>query len=148
MNTDNKCFGEYKRHSLWLKTSFLYWVMNKQEGKDGPVLLTWLPDGLLVQKKKFKTNFQVGGHLGFQIRTILATFDLQVTSILPKKFRVSCPLYTGENVQNRFSTWLLGRQSWISNQNYFSYFWSTSHPGTSYQVSSQWAFLFRRSSST
>ena len=30
--------------------------------------------------------FQDGGHLGFTIRTILATFDLQVTSILPMKF--------------------------------------------------------------
>ena len=25
--------------------------------------------------------------------------------------------------------------SWISNQNNFSYFWSASHPDTSYQVS-------------
>ena len=29
-----------------------------------------------------------GGHLGFLIRTILATFDLQVTLMLPTKFRV------------------------------------------------------------
>ena len=29
-----------------------------------------------------------GGHLGFLIRTILATFDLQVTLMLPNKFRV------------------------------------------------------------
>ena len=29
-----------------------------------------------------------GGHLGFLIRTILAIFDLQVTLILPTKFRV------------------------------------------------------------
>ena len=29
-----------------------------------------------------------GGHLGFLIRTILAIFDLQVTLMLPTKFRV------------------------------------------------------------
>ena len=28
--------------------------------------------GLLVQEKKFNIDFQVGGHLGFPIRTILA----------------------------------------------------------------------------
>ena len=41
--------------------------------------------GLLVQKK-FSLDFQDSGHLEFQIRMILATFDLQVTSILPMKF--------------------------------------------------------------
>ena len=38
------------------------------------------------------------------------------------------------------------RPSWISNQNNFSYFCSTSHPYASYQVSSQLAFQFRRRS--
>ena len=42
--------------------------------------------GFSVQEKKFNTDFQDGGHLGFPIRTILATFDLQVTSIMPMKF--------------------------------------------------------------
>ena len=63
----------------------------QQEGQDGPVSLTCLPDkfesiGLLVHKKKFNIDFQDGGHLGFPIRTISATFDLQVTSILPMNF--------------------------------------------------------------
>ena len=39
-----------------------------------------------------------------------------------------------------------GRISWISNQNDFSYFWSTCHPDTSYKVSSQLPFWFRRCS--
>ena len=39
-----------------------------------------------VQEKKFNTDFQDGGHLGFPIRTILATSDLQITAILPIKF--------------------------------------------------------------
>ena len=38
--------------------------------------------GLSVQEKKFNIDFQDGGHLGFPIRMLLATFDLQVTSIL------------------------------------------------------------------
>ena len=33
-------------------------------------------NGLLVQEKKFNIDFQDGGHLGFPIRTILASFDL------------------------------------------------------------------------
>ena len=75
---------------------------------------------------------------------ILATFDLQVTSILPMKFQVNHPFSSGEKVLNRFSTGLLGdldtffflvggvgetehiyflyTQSWISDQNIFTYF--------------------------
>ena len=41
---------------------------------------------LSVQEKNFNTDFQGGGHLGFPIRMILATFDLQITSLLPMKF--------------------------------------------------------------
>ena len=66
--------------------------------------------GLSVQEK-FNVDFQNschGGHLGFPIRTILVTFDLQVTSVLPMKFRVDWIFGSGEKVQNRFSTWLLG----------------------------------------
>ena len=44
--------------------------------------------GLSVQEK-FNTKFQEGGHLGFPIRVISATFDLQVILILPMKFRVN-----------------------------------------------------------
>ena len=33
--------------------------------------------GLTVQEKKFNIDFQDGGHLGFPIRMILTTFDLQ-----------------------------------------------------------------------
>ena len=47
--------------------------------------------GISVQEKMFNIDFKdgvQGGHLGFPIRTILVTFDLQVTLILPMKFRV------------------------------------------------------------
>ena len=46
-------------------------------------------------KEKFNIDFLDGGHLKFPIRMILATFDLQVTSILPMKFRVKWPFSSG-----------------------------------------------------
>ena len=69
-------------------------------------------------------------------------FDLQVTLMLPSKFGVNWPFSSGEEAKNRFSRW---RPSWISNRHNFSYFWSTSHPDASYQVSSQLAQGCRRS---
>ena len=56
-----------------------------------------------------------------QIKVILIIFDLQVTLILPTKFRVNWPFATGE-VLNRFSRLPPQRQSWISNRIDFSYF--------------------------
>ena len=90
----------------------------------------------------FNIEFKDSGHLGFPIRMILATFDLQVTSILPLKFESTALLLHGKKVQNRSSTCLLRRPSWVSDQNDFSYFLPTSHPDTSYQVLSQWALNF------
>ena len=53
--------------------------------------------------------FQDGGHLGFPIRTILATFDLQVTSILPMKlsqlpfwFRIKFKIDFQQGCKGRF----------------------------------------------
>ena len=104
--------------------------------------------GLSVQEKKRKIDFQDGGHgghLGFLIGTILAIFDLQVTLIVPSKFGVNWPFGSGEEAKNRFSRWQPWRPSWISDRNDFSYFWFTSHPDASYQVSSQLAQGCRRS---
>ena len=50
--------------------------------------------GLLVQEKKFNIDFQDGGQLK-PIRMILATFNLEVTSILPMKFQVNWPFGSG-----------------------------------------------------
>ena len=72
-------------------------------------------------------------------------FYQQVTPMLPTKFGVSWPFYSGEEVKNRFLRW---QPSWISHRNNFSYVLSTSHPEASYQVSSQLAFQFRRRSET
>ena len=82
---------------------------------------------------------QGGSHLGFLIKMILAVFDLQVTSILPTKFRVDWPFGSGE-VQIRFSRWGPWWPSWISDLNYFCYFWSTSYLDNSFQDSTNWLF--------
>ena len=68
---------------------------------------------------EFNIDFQDSGHR-ISNRTILAIFDLQVTSILSMKFRVNWPFGSGEKVQNKFSTSLLGQPSWIFDQNGFS----------------------------
>ena len=104
--------------------------------------------GLSVQEKKRKIDFQDGchgGHLGFPIGTILAIFDQQVTLMVLSKFGVNWPFGSGDEEKNRFSRWQPWRPSWISDRNDFSYFWSTSHPDASYQVSSQLAQGCRRS---
>ena len=80
---------------------------------------------------------------GFLIGTILAVFFyLQVTQMLPTKFQVNWPFGSGEEAKNRLSRW---PPSWISNQNDFSYFGSTSHPDASYRISSLSVQRFRRS---
>ena len=60
--------------------------------------------------------------------------------MLPTKFQVNWPFGSGEEVKNRFSSWRPWQPSWISDRKDFSYFWCTSHPNASYQVSSQLAF--------
>ena len=84
---------------------------------------------------------QDGDHLGFPIGTILAIFDLQVTPMLPTKFKVNKPFDSGEEAKIKFSRWPPWQTSWISDQKDFScFFLSISQPDASYQVSSQLAF--------
>ena len=53
---------------------------------------------------KYNKHKQGGSHLGFPIRMILATVDLQVTSLLSMNFEsVAISFGSGEKVQNRFS---------------------------------------------
>ena len=81
--------------------------------------------GPLVQENKRKKEFQDGrhcGHLGFPIQTISAILDLQVTPMLPTKFRVKWPFSSGEEAKNRFSRCLSWWPSWISDRDDFSCF--------------------------
>ena len=73
----------------------------------------------ISKKKEFQDGCH-GGHLGFPIQT--AVLDLQVTPMLPTKFRVEWPFSSGEEAKNRFSRWLSWRPSWISDRDDFSYF--------------------------
>ena len=77
------------------------------------------------KKKKKKKKWQDSSHwenLGFQIRTILAIFDLHVTPMLPNKFQINWPFCSGEELKNRFSRWPPWRPSWISDRNVLSIF--------------------------
>ena len=88
-------------------------------------LLSFESTGLSVQEKKQKIDFQDGSHggyLGVPIKTVYANFDLQVTLMLPTKFRVSWPLGSGEEAKNRFSRWQSWQPSWISDRYEFKYF--------------------------
>ena len=72
-----------------------------------------------------KLDFQDGCHGGplrFQIRIIVAIFDLQDTLMLPTKFQVNWPFSSGEEAKNRFSRWPLWRPFWISNLNILAFF--------------------------
>ena len=50
--------------------------------------------GFSVQEKN-NIDLQDGGLFIFPIKMIIGTFDLQVTSILPMKFRVNWPFGSG-----------------------------------------------------
>ena len=102
--------------------------------------------GLSVQEEKWKIDFQDGRHGTLPVGLILASFDLQITLMLPTKFQVNWPFGSGGEAKNRFSRWPPRWTSWISDRNDFSYIWSMSHPDSSYRVSSQLAFWFRRRS--
>ena len=78
---------------------------------------------LSVQEKKFKTDFQ-DGHMAaiwdFLSQRFELFFYLQVTLMLPTKFRVNWPFSSEEEGKDRFSRW---PPSWISDWNDFSYFY-------------------------
>ena len=104
-----------KRFSRWLPS----WISNQNDFSQfqsisHPDASYLVSIGFSAQKKR-KIDFQDGdhgGHLGFSTGTILATFDLQVTPMLPTKFRVNWHLGLGEEAKNRFSRWPW-RPSWI-----------------------------------
>ena len=54
---------------------------------------------------KYNKHKQDGSHPGFQIRMILATVDLQVTSILPMNFESIALSVQERKFEIRFSKW-------------------------------------------
>ena len=79
--------------------------------------------------------------LDFWYERFLLFLNYKVALILPTKFWVNWPFSSREEAKrnNRFSRWW---SSWISDQNDFIYFLSTSHPNMSYQDSGQLRGMF------
>ena len=71
---------------------------------------------------------------------ILASFNLQVTLMLPTKFVVNWPLGSGE-AKHRFSRWQPWQPSWISDQNDFSYFDLLVIPMLPIKFQDNWPFI-------
>ena len=55
--------------------------------------------------------------LDFQSERFLSSFDLQVTPMLPTKFRVNWPFGSGEEAAIGFSRWPPWRPTWIFDRN-------------------------------
>ena len=56
---------------------------------------------------KYNKHKQDGSRLGFPIRMILATVDLQVTSILPMNFESTALSVQEKKFKTRFSRWTI-----------------------------------------
>ena len=93
---------------------------------------------------KYDKHKQDGSHLGFPIRMILATVDLQVTSILPMNFESMALSVQGKSSKQIFKMDAMAAMWDFLSQRFELFFLSTSHPYASYQVLSQLAFQFRR----
>ena len=99
---------------------------------------------LLVQEKKFKTDFQDGcqsRNLGFPITTIWAIFDLQVTQMLLTNFESIGLLVQKKKGKIDFQD---GRHLGFPIGTILAIFISTSHPDASYQFSNQLALWFKK----
>ena len=67
------------------------------------------PFGSGEEVKNIFSRWGHGGNLGFPIRSILATFDVQVALMLPTKFRVN--LSRGVGGDHNSSPWGMGTHS-------------------------------------
>ena len=92
--------------------------------------------GLLVQEKKRKTNFQEAAIFDFLNRKDFSLFSFNYKS--RRCFLLS--FKSGEEAKNRFLGWPPRQPSWISRQNDFMYFWSTSHPMLPTKFQDNWHF--------
>ena len=100
---------------------------NIQEGQDGPVSHTYLPDKLWVNwlfgsREKVHYRFSrwwpswISNQNDFSY--FWSTYHLNIYNEVSSQLAFG----SGEKVLNNFSTWMLGRPSCISDQNDFSYF--------------------------
>ena len=108
--------------------------------------MKFLSIGCLVQKKKFKIDFQHGGEgdcLGFPSGTIVAVFDTQVNlvPVLPSKFRVMWSFHSGEKFKIDCQDSGCGGHLGFPTRIILAIF---DHPDTSYQVTSPLAFWLKK----
>ena len=106
--------------------------------------------GLSVQGKERKIDFK-DGHLGFWIGTILAIFDVHVTTMLPTKFQVSWPFGSGKEAKIDLKFCRHGGHLGFPIRAILaifdkqvtrmlpSYIWTTSYSNVSYRVTNQLA---------
>ena len=80
------------------------------------------------------------------MESMLATFDLQVTLMLPTKFQVNWPFGSGKEAKNRFSRWPSWRSSLAFQIESILAILIYKSPACFYQVSSQLTFRSRRRS--
>ena len=85
--------------------------------------------GLSIQEKKLKTDFQDGdrgSQVAFWIRRRTSNIFFKIFLIEFLSTSLSGTIQD-KKFKNRFLRWWWWWPSWISDLNYFSYFWSTSH---------------------
>ena len=88
---------------------------------------------------KYNKHKQDGSHLGFPIRMILATVDLQVTSILLMNFKSIPFRFRRKSSKQIFKMAAIAAIRDFLLQR-FSYFWSTSHPDLPTKFRVNWPF--------
>ena len=83
---------------------------------------------------KYNKHKQDVSHLRFPIRMILATVDLQVTSILPMNYESTALSVQEKKFKTDFQVGRHGRNLGFPIATIWAIFLSTSHPNASYQV--------------
>ena len=76
--------------------------------------------GLSFQEKKRGKILKMAAILDFRSERFLPIFYLEVTSMLPTKFRLNWPFGSVKEGNSRFSRWPPWRPFWISNRNDYS----------------------------
>ena len=103
------------------RNNFSYFYIYKSSRHFPPIFKSTGPLVQEIKRKKRVSRWPISdpNNLSYSRSTIL---DLQVTRMLPTKFRVKWPFSSGGEAKNKFSRCLSWRPSWISDRDDFSYF--------------------------
>ena len=134
--------GQEKKRKIYFKTAATAAILDFRSKR-----FDWF-----WSASNLNASYQGSSQLAFRFRTAenwisdrkkFDLFYLKVTLLLAAKFQVSWSFSSREERKNIFSKWWL---FWIFDRNNTSFYWSTSHPYVSYQVSSLQAIWCRRKS--